>query len=252
MQTQPVKPHMRRNTQSSRAALGARLRNFIGVENVPAGFLNPLLSTLGGFIGIATVMLLSSFVLGTAAAVPIIASMGATALLLFAVPHGPLSQPWPVLGGHVVSALIGVTTARFISDPALAAAFAVAGSILFMLLGRCLHPPGAATALTAVTATGPVHALGYQFVLTPVLLNALTLLAIAVLFNLPFAWRRYPAGWRIGKPTAAEQAIPAELTGVDFLAAVRELDTFIDIRDEDLIHIYQIAMSRPQARPKGK
>ncbi|MFX8373896.1 HPP family protein, partial [Acinetobacter baumannii] len=77
-------------------------------------------------------------------------SMGASAVLLYAVPHGALSQPWAVLAGHAVSAVAGVAAARNISDPALAAAVAVGTAILAMHYLRAIHPPGGATALTAV------------------------------------------------------------------------------------------------------
>jgi CBS-domain-containing membrane protein len=57
---------------------------------------------------------------------------------------------------------------------------------------NCLHPPGGATALSAVIGGQAVHQLGYQYLLTPVLLNVVTLLLIAIVFNYPFRWRRYP------------------------------------------------------------
>jgi len=118
--------------------------------------------------------------------------MGASAVLLFAVPHGPLSQPWPVLGGHFVSALVGVACTKAIAQPMLAAPVAVGLAIGSMHYLRCIHPPGGATALSAVVGGEPVHQLGFHFVLTPVLWNAAVILLVALLFNYPFTWRRYP------------------------------------------------------------
>jgi len=151
-------------------------------------------------------MLISQAQLGAAGSVGLVASMGASAVLLFAVPHGPLSQPWAVFAGHLVSALIGVACSRAIDDPALAGPLAVGLAIGAMHYLRCIHPPGGATALSAVLGGETVQQLGYWFVLTPVLLNALTLLAIALVFNYPFPWRRYPRvlGRRGTKTMAAE------------------------------------------------
>ena len=101
-----------------------------------------LVSAMGGFIGIFLVYGLSQHFLAAPDAPLMVASMGASAVLLFALPHGPLSQPWPLLGGHTLSALIGVSCAKFLPDQMLAAACAVALSIAMMQFLRCLHPPG--------------------------------------------------------------------------------------------------------------
>lgn len=150
------------------------------------------LSALGGMVSLIGILMISQASLKMQGASVLVASMGASAVLLFAVPHGPLSQPWPVLGGHIISALIGVCCARFIPDPILAAALAVAVAIGAMHYLNCIHPPGGATALSAVIGGDAVHQLGFQYIFTPVLLNVVTVLLIAVLFNYPFHWRRYP------------------------------------------------------------
>ncbi|MBU1192668.1 MAG: HPP family protein [Gammaproteobacteria bacterium] len=157
------------------------------------GHLEKWLSLSGGLAGMLGVLLISEAQLGLNASAGLVASMGASAVLLFAVPHGPLSQPWPVFGGHLVSAVVGVACAQMITQPLLAAGFAVALAIGAMAYLRCIHPPGGATALTAVAGGDAVHALGYHYVVTPVMLNAITILFIAVLFNYLFPWRRYPA-----------------------------------------------------------
>ena len=137
-------------------------------------------------------MLISQAQLGASASVGLVASMGASAVLLFAVPHGPLSQPWAVLGGHLVSAVVGVACTKVIAQPMLAAPVAVGLAIGTMHYLRCIHPPGGATALSAVVGGETVHQLGFHYVLTPVLLNATIILLVALLFNYPFPWRRYP------------------------------------------------------------
>jgi CBS domain-containing membrane protein len=185
-----------------RAFIGA-LRRFAGLGANSSGHLEKWVSGAGGLTGILGVMLISQAYLGLSGSASLVASMGASAVLLFAVPHGPLSQPWAVLGGHLVSAVIGVACAQLDAQPLMNAALAVALAISAMYYLRCLHPPGGATALTAVAGGDAVHALGFHYVVTPVLLNVLVILLVALLFNLPFPWRRYPAAWARNREPSA-------------------------------------------------
>ena len=170
---------------------------------------------VGGFAGILCIIAISQSQLGLAGATGIIASMGASAVLLFAMPHAPLSQPWPLFGGHLVSAIVGVACIKLIPQPMLAAAVAVAAAIAAMQSLRCVHPPGGATALSAAVGGDALHQLGFQFVATPVMLNAVTLLVVAMLFNAPFAWRRYPAAW---SPAASAKLPRVDTSTADALA----------------------------------
>jgi CBS-domain-containing membrane protein len=204
------------------------------------------ISTVGGLAGILCVVLISQSQLGLAGSASIIASMGSSAVLLFAVPHGPLSQPWSVFGGHLVSAIVGVTCAKLIPTPMLAAAVAVALAIGAMHYLRCIHPPGGATALGAVLGGDAVNQLGYLFVVTPVMLNAATILVVAMLFNAPFAWRRYPAAWSPAlnanmseaKATRWRTFVSSDPTSrkpgrEDYERALQSMDTFIDVGVDD-------------------
>lgn len=201
------------------------------------GHAEKLISAVGGFIGILLTLWVSGHYLGAQGAALLVASMGASAVLLFAVPHGALSQPWPLLGGHVVSALIGVTVAQTVPNLLIAAPLAVALAIAAMHYLRCIHPPGGATAITAVIGGSQVHALGYQFVLTPVLLNALIMLVAAVLVNYLFAWRRYPASLMRHDAKARQ----GRLSHADFKYALNEIGSYVDIREEELLTIYRLA-----------
>ncbi len=163
-------------------------------------------------------------------------------MLLFGIPHGPLSQPWPVLAGQGISAVVGVSCARWIPDPALAAACAVGLSIGAMLQFKCIHPPGGATAFTAVLCGPAIQELGYQFVLLPVLANALCMVVLAVVINSAFHWRRYPAyltgrASAPSKPAASAESMPSH---EEILAAVRTLDSFVDISEEDLLQLLEL------------
>jgi CBS domain-containing membrane protein len=206
--------------------------DLLGVELSAVSWKEKGISLLGGLISILFLIFFTGRCMHLPHATGLVASMGASAVLLFAVPHGQLSQPWPVLAGHGFSALIGVACARWIPDQPAAAAVAVGLSIGVMHLLKCIHPPGGATALTAVLGGPAVHALGFHFVLCPVLVNGLVMVTIAVLFNGFFIWRRYPAAlaW---KP--AQQ--PASPTHEQVLAALRELDSFVDISEDDLIRL---------------
>ena len=206
-------------------------------------------SAAGGLIGILSVLWVSQFWVSGHGGLFIIASMGASAVLLFAAPHGAMSQPWAVLGGHMVSALIGVTCQRWLGDePMLAASVAVALSIAAMYTLRCLHPPGGATALNAVMGGETVHALGYGYFFDPVLLNIVVMLGVAVVFNYPFAWRRYPQIWHrktVGvapDPAHQDAEEKAMIPHSNLVYALSQLDTFIDVTEEDLQRIYALAL----------
>ena len=207
------------------------LFRWVGVEIARLSTREILAATTGAALTLVLLMVCSHDLLGMTGAAMIIASMGASAVLIFAVPHGPLSQPWPLLGGHLVSAVIGVFCARHIPWVPVAAALAVALSIAAMLRLRCLHPPGGATAMTAVIGGPAVHALGYGFIWHPVLLNALIVLGLALAFDRIFRLRRYPSGSRPVPPSA----VPPALTHEQLVAAIRSIDSFVDVSEDDLL-----------------
>lgn len=146
----------------------------------------------GALMAIVLTGLATRLMLGPTAQLPVlIAPMGASAVLLFAQPASPLAQPWPIVGGNIISAAIGVACARWIGEPMLAASLAVACAIIAMFALRCLHPPGGAIALSAVLGGPAIQSAGFDFVWAPVALNSLLLLAVAFLFN-NATRRRYP------------------------------------------------------------
>ena len=154
-------------------------------------------SWLGAFLGIGAVALVSSTFLSGQELNLMIGSFGASAVLLYGAPASPLSQPRNLLGGHIVSALVGVACWQiFSSVPGLAQALAVATAIAAMHLTRTLHPPGGATALICTLGSPEVHKLGFWFALVPATLGPLILLLIALLVNNLPASRRYPVTWR--------------------------------------------------------
>ncbi|MDP1971182.1 MAG: HPP family protein, partial [Methylobacter sp.] len=189
--------------------------------------------------------------LSIGAAYPIIvASMGASAVILFVIPNSPLAQPWSFFGGQLISAIIGVACAQWFTDIALASACAVGGSIFAMLLLRCLHPPGAATAITPILASDPFNSVGYGFVLMPVGLNVLVMLAMAIVINRWLLRHDYPivSG---NKNTAVK---PAQQTGIsdqDLKQALENMDMFMDVSAGDLRKLLTDAEARSFKRFKG-
>lgn len=223
------------------------LLSLLVIKTASASHAERLLSGIGALLGIAVVYAVSRASLSAADAALIIASTGASAALLFALPHSPLSQPWPLLGGHVVSAIIGVTCAQWIANTGLAAALAVGTAITTMYYLRCLHPPGGATALAAVVSGDAVQALGYQFVVMPVLLNLVSLLLVAIAFNAGFAWRRYPAALtrRAAPPDESAGVEPGNI-GVaheDLIYALSQIKSYVDVSEQDLADIYTYALN---------
>lgn len=181
----------------------------------------------------------------------VLASMGASTCLLFAIPHSPLAQPWPVFGGHVVSALIGVACAYAIPMPQVATAVAVTLSIVGMYYLRCMHPPSAGTAMIAVIGGAPIHMLGWGLV--PVIaLDAGSLLLMALAINNMIPGRRYPmrhshhphhqAVVQSGHPPSPE------LTEADFGWALDQMDGVIAVSEEDLVDLYEFAVEHAQKR----
>lgn len=153
-------------------------------------------SWIGSFLGIAAVALLHYQFVDHNGLMLLIGSFGASAVLLYGAVRSPLAQPRNVLGGHVLSALIGVTAFQLFGPyPWLAAAIAVSTSIALMHLTRTLHPPGGATALIAVIGGESVHKLGYLYVLMPAALGASIMLVIALIVNNIPRSRKYPEFW---------------------------------------------------------
>lgn len=227
------------------------LRRFAGIGTNRTGHLEKWVSGAGGLTGMLGVMLVSQAYLGLSGSAGLVASMGASAVLLFAVPHGPLSQPWAVLGGHMVSAIIGVACVKLNAQPIVASALAVALAISAMYYLRCIHPPGGATALTAVAGGDAVHTLGFHYVLTPVLLNVCVILLVAILFNWSFPWRRYPAVWarKQNQPAApaAREQLDERFSREELSSAVGTLGPSLGISQDTLETLCSLAAGNAES-----
>jgi CBS-domain-containing membrane protein len=152
-------------------------------------------SWFGSFCGILAVAFISSQYMESRDLMLVIGSFGASAVLVYAAITSPLAQPWNLLGGHFFSALVGVACYQLFHPQWLAAAMAVSLAISLMLLLKCLHPPGGATALIAVIGSSKIHALGYLYAVIPAASGALIMLIIALITNNMARKRRYPEYW---------------------------------------------------------
>ncbi|SFI94986.1 CBS domain-containing membrane protein [Phyllobacterium sp. CL33Tsu] len=223
----------------------------------PVSGMERLRACIGAFLGILATGIVSAAALGPTSSVPLlIAPMGASAVLLFAVPSSPLAQPWSILCGNILACLIGVTCAIWIPDPVIASAAAIGAAIAVMMLTKSLHPPSGAVALTAVLGGPVVHDLGYSFVIWPVGLNSLLLLVIAIAYN-NLTGRRYP---HLAPPAAKNihdtaDPIPSERIGFtrgDLRFALGQHDELIDVSPDDLDSILHRAQMHAYHRRFGE
>lgn len=203
-----------------------------------------MVGSAGALLGIGLAGLICSALFP--ASMPwLIAPMGASAVLLFAVPASPLAQPWSIVGGNSVAAITGILVANAVTTPALAAALAVATAILVMSLLRCLHPPGGAVALSAVLgwSTFGSHVIDF---FVPVVINSAVLVGIGILFH-RFSGHSYP---HRARPVEGKPPVPAAV-GVqmaDIDAALEDLGETFDISREDLALLLERAEVHAMAR----
>ncbi|WP_439889783.1 HPP family protein [Ralstonia sp. 25C] len=189
-------------------------------------------SAAGALVGILLTGTMMKLVPGASTLIPLlVAPMGASAVLLFAVPASPLAQPWSIIGGNLVAATVGVTCALLVPDPVLASALAVSIAIAGMFALRCVHPPSGAVALTAVIGGPAVHALGYRFVAEPILIQSALLLVGALVYHAATG-HRYPHAQRL--PAAERPPTTAGFTRADIVAALRRQSELLDIDPQDI------------------
>lgn len=222
--------------------------SFMGIQTVKPSVNEVIVSTLTALISTVTIIYISKVslnYLNIATNVYILVSIAATSVLVFVVPHGVLSQPWQVIIGHLLSAFVGVVCFQFVGDYLLlAASLAVSISIMLMQIFRCVHPPGGATALGAIFGGEAIQQLGFFYILVPTLCNVLILILVAIILNYPFHWRRYPSYLYYKNNTGAKVS-PGDrtnqITTEDFLKAVSEHVSFVDISEKGWVEIFENA-----------
>ncbi|WP_163399371.1 HPP family protein [Flavobacterium fluviatile] len=173
---------------------GYRKTRYILYKETLVDYKEHFWSFLGSFVGIGILAYVQSLHFSGSDAVYLIGSFGASSVLVYGTIQSPFSQPRNLVGGHLISALVGVTVNKLIPDVMyVAAPLAVSIAIILMQITKTLHPPGGATALIAVIGTEKVKALGYLYVLSPVFTGVLILLLTALIFNNMTSGRSYPS-----------------------------------------------------------
>jgi len=204
--------------------------------------LGAALGTLGVALGVPWLMaVLGHEPVPAQLALWMVAPLGASAVLVFAVPSSPLAQPWAVLGGNTVSALIGIACVHAVPEPAAAAALAVGLAILAMMALRCLHPPGGAAALLMVLN----GVSDFGFALEPVLLDSVLLVAAGMLYN-SLTGRRYP---HVNRTPPADGG--TRLTRSDLDAALAHYNQVMDVNRGDLEFLLRQAEAAAYRRTLG-
>lgn len=172
---------------------GYRKTRYILYKETLIDFKENFWAFIGSFVGIGIIAYLQSQTLPNADVVYLIGSFGASSVLVYGVIQSPLAQPRNLIGGHLVSAIVGVSVQKFLPDILwVTAPLAVSLSIVLMQITKTLHPPGGATSLIAVTGSAEIKQLGYWYVVSPVLSGALILLVVALVFNNLTMHRHYP------------------------------------------------------------
>ncbi len=204
---------------------------------------DPWLTAFGAILGIGLSAAFCGAVLGWVSPW-YLAPMGASAVLLFAVPASPLAQPWPVVGGNLVSAAWGMFVAVHVTSPPLALGVAVGGAIAIMALLRCLHPPGGAMALTAVLGGGDPS--GWFSKMTLAVLSTTSLLAFAWCFH-RLLGQRYPNRPILGgappQPSGQELQLKSDLQAV-----LSNAKNALDVDPDDLLAIVRAVERRAAER----
>ncbi len=215
-----------------------------------------VIGCLGALLAICVTGAICGHFVGLQSHLPLLAGpIGASAVLLFAVPTSPLAQPWPIIGGNTLSAFIGVAVGQLVDDPVVATGLAVSLAIAAMSLARCLHPPGGATALTAVLGGPAVATYGYLFPLLPVALNSAILVALGILFH-RILRRHYPHNPRVGLPNrhATNDLAPQLRVGFlpqDIDAALEAEGKAFDINRGDLDQVLRSVEQQALLRSHG-
>lgn len=185
----------------------------------------------------------------------LIAPVGASAVVLFTLPHSPLAQPWSIMGSYFFAAVAALLSMALIPQPQAAAAVAVAATIWLMAKFNCIHPSGGAIALFVVL-DGPYTTDRIGPTLGMVGLNGVAILLASVLVNNLVLGRRYPY-----RPQKTDRNIhltrdsnPLERAGLthpDLQSAMKTLDTFVDVQEDELVQIYSLAIEHAFERNIG-
>ena len=161
------------------------LRNAIARNdhrNVVAG----AVAGLGGAIAIGVMEWFSFAAHYPLAVIPFATSI----VLVIGSPDVEPAQPRALIGGHLISALVGLAVLKLAGPQAWAAAAAVGLAILAMYVTGTFHPPAGINPLLVVSGNLPS-----TFLLAPVLAGALLLTAFSCLWHRGVRRQPWPRRW---------------------------------------------------------
>lgn len=209
--------------------------HYFGQDQAQVTWKERVRSSFGAFIGLLCTLALGKF-LGEFAGISewVLASLGASALLIFVLPSSPMAQPWAVIGGNTLSALIGISCNFLFSNPVIALPMAAAGAIMGMFLLRCLHPPAAAVALIAVLG----QIMHYRYAFFPVMIDSLVLCAVAIFYN-SFTGKAYPTRPPLPEVLPLREAQERTQAEAKLNELLKEYQEVMDVDREELIRIIQ-------------
>ena len=245
--------HRESQIQSNQASLAQRLRGLLLADTPTLSAAERRHAALGALVGIGICMWLLEGL--PAHRYWLLAPMGATAIILFGMATSPVAQPWPVAGGYLVACCAGLASAAVFGSPWMAGAIAVAGTLWLMARLNCVHPPGGALALLMVLdqktfTTSSTHTIAL------VGANVGLLLLTAAIINNLIPGRRYP--WRpppvATNPHGRQDQTPlqrGDLSRDDIDSAIRQLDGFVDVREDQLLALYDLAIDHAFSRHVG-
>lgn len=171
----------------------------------------------------------------------LVAPLGASAVLVFCVPASPLAQPWPVIGGDLISAAAGLALGHVIGVPWLAASLALGVAIALMSLLRCLHPPGGACALLyALGAAGAEH---WNWAWMGSIVANVAVLAVAGWFYNNLTGHPWPH-----RPIRVPPAPVPAYTREDIEAVMAEWNEVLDVDVDDLDALFQALLRKGRGR----
>jgi CBS domain-containing membrane protein len=210
--------------------------------------------SLAALITLFFVTFISQIVLEPYASAVLLASMGASAVIIFALPSSPLGKPWNFIVSHSLGCIVGFGITHLIGDLALMAGLSVAVILMLMYTLDCMHPPAAATALVPVIASQSGQVSYWIFV--AVALNVIIFLAASVLLNRVLLNRARINNKDPYDPIHLHKDhTPLQRLGIqpdDLRRAIHSFDTILDVNEADLERVYQQAQQHAYQRRSGE
>ena len=168
--------------------LGTYIAKMRGGERAPTrtNFADAATGAFGGLV----CMILLLYLTNHTGAPWLMASLGGSCVLVFVVWNAPLSQPRNIIGGHFVSAVIGLSMYSLLGTSTLSISLGVALTIFCMAFTGVIHPPAGANPIIII-----LGGYGWSYLVTPVLIGAVLIVAMGLLINNLRGTRKYPIFW---------------------------------------------------------